>query len=97
MKTIKLLNDLFQKRALSLETLQSKKYVSLIIYEATGIIVDTIQPLDRVKQAQLNRLNHQNLILIFLSTIIISLISRFKTIRYPSRNYRINRSFIYRR
>jgi predicted transposase/invertase (TIGR01784 family) len=48
MKTIKLLNDLFQKRALSLETFQSKKYVSLIIYEATGIIVDTIQPLDRV-------------------------------------------------
>jgi hypothetical protein len=46
MKTIKLLNDLFQKRALSLETIQSKKYVSLIIYEATGIIVDTIQPLD---------------------------------------------------
>lgn len=54
MKKIGLLNDRFQKTALDISTPQGRNYASLIIYETTGIVVNSILPLDRVITSQID-------------------------------------------
>jgi hypothetical protein len=53
MGNLKLLNDKFQKLALDVHTPQGKNYASLIIHEATGIIVHSIYRLDRVVSSEI--------------------------------------------
>jgi hypothetical protein len=53
MGNLKLLNDKFQKLALDVHTPQGKNYASLIIYEATNIIVHSIYRLDRVVSSEI--------------------------------------------